>query len=81
MEQEARRRWAKEVADTLRAERGISGLSQAAIERKAMISRSSYRLYEEAERQPNTVQLAQIAEALGIPVSRLFDEIERRAQA
>ena len=79
MEQEKAQRWAKAVADTLKAERGIAGFSQAEVERVTGISRSSYRRYEDAERQPDAVQLAQIAEAFGISMVHLISEVQRRA--
>ena len=79
MEQEEQRRWAKAVAATLRAERGVAGLSQAEVERLTGISRSSYRLYEEAKRQPDMVQLARIAEVFKVPFVHLVAEIDRRA--
>lgn len=72
-------RWVAAVAATLRAERGVAGFGQAALARRAGISRSSYRLYEEATRNPDVLQLAQIAEALGVPFSHLMAEIDRRA--
>lgn len=78
MEREEQRRWEKAVAEALRAERSAAHLSQAAVSRKTGITRSSYRLYEEAVRQPDAVQLAQIAEAFGIPLSRLVLEMQRR---
>ena len=79
MEQELQQRWAEAVAATLRAERGVAGLSQAEVERLTEISRSSYRLYEEGKRQPDAVQLARIAEASRISWLDLVSEIERRA--
>lgn len=79
MEQEMEGRWKAALAETLRAERGVAGLSQAAVERLARISRTSYRLYEEGERQPNAVQLAAITEALGVPWLRFMAEVQRRA--
>lgn len=72
-------KWASAVAETIRAERGVSKLSQAEVARRARISRSSYRLYEEGERQPDAVQLASIAQVLGVRLSYLVSEIERRA--
>ena len=79
MEQQERALWAQAVAASLRAERGVAGLSQAEVERLTGIARTSYRMHELGTRQPDVVQLAQIAEALRIPLSRLFAEIERRA--
>lgn len=79
MEQEIERRWALATAETLRAERGIAQKSQAEVAREADITRTSYRLYENAVRSPTAVQLAAIAEVFGIPFSKLLGEIERRA--
>lgn len=78
MEREEERRWERAVADAIAAERAVARLSQAAAARKAGIARTSYRLYEEAERQPDMVQLAKIAEAFGIPLSKLMAEVVRR---
>lgn len=80
MEQSLKDTWAEAVAAALRAERGVAGISQAEVERRTGITRSSYRLYEQGERQPDVVQLAGIAEAFGIPFSRLMFEIERRVE-
>ena len=81
MEQHERELWSAAVAATLRAERGVAGLSQAEVERRTGIARTSYRLYELAERQPDMVQLAALAEAFGVPLSRLIAEMQRRADA
>lgn len=81
MEQEATARWEAAVADTLCAERGIAKLNQVEAARRAGIARTSYRLYEQGERQPDAVQLAAIAEAFGISFAHLLGEIDRRAQA
>lgn len=80
MEQEQAKKWALAVAVTLRSERAIAQLSQAEVSRATGISRSSYRLYEEGERQPDAVQLAMIAEAFGVRLSHLINEVERRVQ-
>ena len=79
MEQADKDRWAAALAATLRAERGVAKLSQAEVERKTRIARTSYRLYELGERQPDLVQLAVIAEAFGVATSYLIAEVERRA--
>lgn len=81
MEQEATARWEAAGADTLCAERGIAKLNQVEAARRAGIARTSYRLYEQGERQPDAVQLAAIAEAFGISFAHLLGEIDRRAQA
>lgn len=81
MEQAEMARWNRAVADTLCAERGIAKLNQVEAARRAGISRSSYRLYEEDVRQPNATQLAAIAEAFGISFTYLMTEIARRAKA
>lgn len=80
MEQVDRDRWAAALAATLRAERGVARLSQAEVERRTGITRTSYRLYEEGKRQPDMVQLAVIAEAFGVSPLRLVREVERRAK-
>ncbi len=81
MEQEQAARWDRAVADTLCAERGIAKLNQAEAARRAGISRSSYRLYEEGARQPDSTQLAAIAEAFGISFIYLMSEVHRRANS
>lgn len=81
MEQREREIWAAAVAATLRAERGVAGLSQAEVERRTGIARTSYRLYELGQRQPDMVQLATLAGAFGIPLSRMIAEAQRRADA
>lgn len=79
MEQRERKKWEQAVARSLRAMRGEAGLSQAEVERRTKIARTSYRMYETGERQPTVVQLAEIAEALGISFSQLMSEINRRS--
>ena len=79
MERDEENRWTAAVAATLRAERGVAGLTQAEVSRRTGIARTSYRFYEEGSRQPDAVQLAKIAEAFHLPLSRLVAEIERRA--
>lgn len=79
MEQHELDLWAQAVAAALRAERGVAGISQAEVERRTGITRTSYRLYEKGERNPDVTQLAHIAEAFGIPFSRLMSAIEQRA--
>lgn len=78
MEQSRLALWKEAVAETLRAERGAAGLSQAEVERRTGITRSSYRLYELAKRDPSVLQMAALAEEFGILFSRLMAEIERR---
>lgn len=79
MEQHEIPLWESAVADALRSTRGVARLSQAEVGRRTGIARTSYRMYERAERQPDVIQLAQIAEAFGIPFSELVAEIERFA--
>ncbi len=79
MEQNERQLWAEAVAATLRAERAVAGLDQAAIARLTGIARSSYRFYEQAARNPDVVQLAMIAEAFGVTFAYLMSEVDRRA--
>ena len=79
MEHDKEVRWGRAVADTLCAERGIAKLNQVEAAKRANIARSSYRLYEQGDRQPDAVQLAAIAEAFGISFTRLVSEIARRA--
>lgn len=74
-------RWAAATAATLRAERAAAGISQVQVADRTGIARTSYRFYEQGERKPDTVQLAQIAEAFGVSFSYLLGEIERRASA
>lgn len=71
-------KWIAAIAATLRAERGVAGLSQAEVSRRTGIARTSYRFYEEGERQPDVLQLAAISEAFGKPLSELIAEVVRR---
>lgn len=80
MEQHELEQWAQAVAAALRAERGVAGISQAEVERRTGITRTSYRLYEMGIRNPDITQLAHIAEAFGISFSRLMAAIEQRAE-
>lgn len=73
-------KWAQAVARALRATRAEAQLSQAEVERKTGITRSSYRLYESGDRSPTAIQLAAIAQAFGVSFSTLMGEIERRAK-
>ncbi len=79
MDQEEMDQLVAAVAATLRAERAAAGLSQVQVADRTGIARTSYRFYEQGERNPDTVQLAQIAEAFGVKFSYLVGEIERRA--
>lgn len=74
-------RWIDATAAALRAERGVAGISQAEMERRTGIARTSYRLYEMGVRSPDVAQLGKIAEALRISFSLLMSEIERRHEA
>lgn len=80
MEQEEVKKWALATASALRAMRGEAGLSQVDVERRTGITRTSYRMYERADRQPTVVQLAAISEAFGISFSRLMAEISSRVR-
>ena len=79
MEHDQEARWINAVAETLRAERGIAGLSQAEAARRSGITRSSYRYYEQGVRQPSVDQVAAIAEAFGVTFLHLVAEVQRRA--
>ena len=72
-------RWSAAIAETIRAERAARKLSQAELAQKAGIPRVTYIRYETGERRPNVVQVAQIAEALGMPLSTFARRIEDRA--
>lgn len=73
-------RWAEAVAETIRAERAAARLSQAELAKRASIPRVSYIRYETGERQPNVVQVAQIADGLGMPLSSFLRRVEARVQ-
>lgn len=81
MERTAQEKWVAAMAATLRAERGEAALSQAEVERRTGISRTSYRLYELGQRSPDALGLALIAEAFGVLPSRLISGAERRFKA
>ncbi|MFD6093680.1 helix-turn-helix domain-containing protein [Oerskovia sp. NPDC060338] len=78
MERTEEEKWIAAIAATLRAERGVAGLSQAEVSRRTGIARTSYRFYEEGERQPDVLQLAAISEAFGMSLSQLIAEVVRR---
>jgi transcriptional regulator with XRE-family HTH domain len=71
--------WAKAVADTIRAERGAARLSQQELAHRADIPRQTYIRYETGERQPNLVQVAQIAGGLRMPLSTFIARVADRA--
>ena len=81
MERKDQEKWIAAMAATLRAERGDAALSQAEVERRTGITRTSYRMYESGRRSPDALGLALIAEAFGILPSRLISEAERRFKA
>ncbi len=72
-------RWAAAIAETIRAERAAARLSQAELAKKADIPRVTFTRYETGVRRPNLVQIAQIAEALGISASTFTRRVEERA--
>lgn len=72
------RQYLAAVAAALRSARGIAGLSQADVERRTGITRSSYRYYEEGVRAPNAAYLVAIARAFGISFEKLAAEIDRQ---
>ena len=78
MEQEVAARWTAAVAETIRAERAAARLTQAELARKAGLPRVTYIRYETGERQPNILQVAQIAEGLGMSVSTFLRRVESR---
>jgi transcriptional regulator with XRE-family HTH domain len=80
MNTDTQAQWIAAVAATLRAERGAAALSQAEVSRRTGIARTSYRLYETGERQPDMVQLAEIARVFGVRLSSLVVEMERRSR-
>lgn len=65
------------VAETLRSIRGVAGISQAEMERRTGIARTSYRLYEKGQRQPDVNALARIVEACGTSLTSVMGDIER----
>ena len=72
--------WTAAVAETLRAERAAARMTQQALARRAGIPRATYRRYESGERAPNLAQLAQVAAALGMPLSVFAARVEGRVQ-
>ena len=75
MDQES---WHAVVAETIRAERAAKRWSQAELAARAGIPRVTFIRYETGERRPNFVQLAQIAEALGMAMSTFARRVEER---
>lgn len=78
MEHEEERKYLAAVAAALRSARGDAAISQAEVERRTGITRSSYRLYEEGVRAPNAAYLVSIARAFGISFTKLAAEIDRK---
>ena len=78
MEHEMERQYLAAVAAALRSARGVAGISQAEVERRTGIARSSYRLYEEGVRAPNAAYLVAIARAFGVSFEKLASEIDRQ---
>lgn len=78
MEQADERRYLDAVSAALRSARGVAGLSQAEVERRTGITRTSYRLYEDGKRAPSVTYLIEISRAFGIPFPKLAAEIDRR---
>lgn len=81
MEQDLIHRWTGAVAETIRAERAAAKLTQVELAQKAGIPRMTYIRYETGERRPNVVQVAQIAEALGMPLSTFLARVEDRVNS
>lgn len=73
-------RWSDAVAETIRAERAAAQLSQAELAHRAGIPRMSYIRYETGVRRPSLVQVAQIAQALNVPLSTFARRVEERAE-
>ena len=69
------------MAETIRAERAARKLSQAELAQKSGIPRVTFIRYETGERRPNVVQVAQIAQALGLSLSTFVRRVEDRATA
>lgn len=59
------------LGDTIRETRKMRGLTQIQVANKAKISVNSLRLYEACKREPNMSTLANIANALCVPISSL----------
>lgn len=79
MEHEMVARWEAALAETLRAERAAAKLTQVELAAKAGIPRVTYNRYETGERRPNVVQVAQIADGLGMKLSTFLGRVEARA--
>lgn len=73
-------RWEAALAETLRAERAAARLTQAELAAKSGIPRVTYLRYESGERRPNVVQIAQIADGLGVKLSVFLQRVEERVK-
>lgn len=71
-------RWDQAVAETIRAERAASRLSQAETAKRAGIPRVTYIRYETGERRPSVSQVAAIAAAFGLRLSSFAARVEDR---
>lgn len=69
---------AEAIAETIRAERAATRLSQAEVARRADMTRITYIRYERGERQPSFAQVIQIADALGVPLEVFVRRVEDR---
>ena len=78
MEQTQKSRWAHAIAATLRAERAAQDLTLEQLATRSGLSVSGVRRYERGERLPDMVQLATLAEALGMAPARMWAEIQAR---
>jgi transcriptional regulator with XRE-family HTH domain len=66
------------LADALRRERGSRGWSQAELARKSGVDRSHLNDLEAERRTPNLETLEKLCKAMGIRISGIFLEAERR---
>ncbi len=64
----------------VRHHRKLTGLSQEALAHAAGVHRTYIGMLERGERNPTIDVAAQIAAALGFPLSKLIGEAERRAK-
>ena len=72
-------RLARAFGKAIRAERERQGLSQEALGDAAGLDRTYVSGLERATRNPTLASMEKLASALGVPLSKLVAEAERRA--
>ena len=70
----------QQFGEIVRSRRQTAGLSQEALADKAGLHRTYVGMLERGERNPTIVVVKQLANALGITMTSLVEELERRTE-